>query len=132
MRVAEHIGNYRQRPTGSISKLSTVGDGLRIVRTIVRLTKNERPLAFFGAIGFTLICVAIALGIPLVQTYLATGLVPRLPTAVLAAASALMGVQSIAAGIILDNVTTSRREAKRIAYLQIPPPVGYEGGVSLK
>ncbi len=132
MPVAEHIGNYRQRPTGSISKLSTVGDGLRIVRTIVRLTKNERPLAFFGAIGFTLICIAIALGIPLVQTYLATGLVPRLPTAVLAAALALMGVQSIAAGIILDNVTTSRREAKRIAYLQIPPPVGYEGGVSLK
>ena len=132
MPIAERIATYRQRPTGSISKLSTVRDGLRILRTIVRLTKNERPLAFFGAIGVTLICIAIALGTPLVETFFETGLVPRLPTAVLSAALALMGVQSITAGIILDNVTTSRREAKRIAYLQIPPAVDDEGGMSSK
>jgi hypothetical protein len=132
MPVAERIGTYSQRPSGSISKLSTVLDGLRILRTIVRLTKNEQPLAFFGAIGVTLICIAIALGAPLLQTYLETGLVPRLPTAVLAAALVLMGVQSVTAGIILDNVTTSRREAKRIAYLQIPQAADYEGSASLK
>ena len=132
MPVAERIGTYRQRPTGSISKLSTVRDGLRILRTIVRLTKNERPLAFFGAIGVILICIAIALGVPLVETFFETGLVPRLPTAVLSAALALMGVQSITAGIILDNVTNGRREAKRIAYLQIPLAVDDEGSISLK
>ncbi len=132
MPVAERVGTYRQRPTGSISKLSTVRDGLRILRTIVRLTKNERPFAFFGAIGVTLICIAIALGVPLVETFFETGLVPRLPTAVLSAALALMGVQSITAGIILDNVTNGRREAKRIAYLQIPLAVDDEGSISLK
>ena len=132
MPVAERIGTYRQRPTGSISKLSTVRDGLRILRTIVRLTKNERPFAFFGAIGLIFICIAIVLGAPLLQTYLETGLVPRLPTAVLAAALVLMGVQSITAGIILDNVTTGRREAKRIAYLQIPQAIDDDGSMSLK
>ena len=120
MPVVERIATYSQRPTGSISKLSTVRDGLRILRAIVRLTKNERPLAFFGTIGVALICIAVVLGIPLLQTYLDTGLVPRLPTAVLAAALVLVGVQSITAGFILDNVTASRREAKRIAYLLIP------------
>lgn len=125
MPVAERIATYSQRPTGSISKLSTVWDGLRILRAIVRLTKNERPLAFFGTIGVALICIAVVLGVPLVETFFQTGLVPRLPTAVLAAALVLVGVQSMTAGIILDNVTTSRREAKRIAYLQIPQTVGY-------
>ena len=132
MPVAERVATYSQRPTGSVSKLSTVRDGLRILRAIVRLTKNERPLAFFGAIGLILIGIAIALGVPLLQTFLETGLVPRLPTAVLAAALVLMGVQSITAGIILDNVTTSRREAKRIAYLQIPQAVDDDGSMSLK
>ncbi len=132
MPVAERIATYSQRPTGSISKLNTVRDGLRIVRTIVRLTKNERPFAFFGAIGLVLICIAIVLGIPLLQTYIETGLVPRIPTAVLAAALVLIGVQSITAGIILDNVTTSRREAKRIAYLRIRQAADDEGSMSLK
>ena len=132
MPVAERIATYSQRPTGSISKLSTVRDGLRILRAIVRLTKNERPLAFYGAIGVTLNCIAIALGVPLVQTFLETGLVPRLPTAVLAAALALMGVQGITAGIILDSVTTGRREAKRIAYLQIPEAADHVSSMSLQ
>jgi len=132
MPVAERFAPYGQRPTGSISKLSTMRDGLRILRTIVRLTKNERPFAFFGAIGLVFFFIAIVLGAPLLQTYLQTGLVPRLPTAVLAAALVLMGVQSVTAGIILDNVTTGRREAKRIAYLQIPQAADDEGGMSLK
>ncbi len=132
MPVAERVAAYNQRPTGSVSKLNTLPDGLRILHAIIRLTKNERPLAFFGAIGLILIGIAIALGVPLLQTFLETGLVPRLPTAVLAAALVLMGVQSITAGIILDNVTTSRREAKRIAYLQIPQAVDDDGSTSLK
>ena len=132
MPVAERVAAYNQRPTGSVSKLNTLPDGLRILHAIIRLTKNERPLAFFGAIGLILIGIAIALGVPLLQTFLETGLVPRLPTAVLAAALVLMGVQSITAGIILDNVTTSRREAKRIAYLQIPQAVDDDGSMSLK
>jgi hypothetical protein len=121
MPVAERRARYSERAPGSKSKLNTLRDGVRILRTIVRLVQHERPLAFFGTIGFALIGAAVALGIPLLETYAETGLVPRFPTAVLAVGLALAGVQSFSAGIILDTVTRSRREAKRISYLQIPP-----------
>jgi hypothetical protein len=120
MPVAEREAPYGQRSPGSASKLNTFRDGLRVLHMIVRLVQHERPLAFFGAIGFALIVFAIALGIPLLQTYAETGLVPRFPTAILAVGLVLAGIQSITAGIILDTVTRSRREAKRISYLQIP------------
>ena len=120
MPVSEREASYGQRSQGSMSKLNTFRDGVRVLRAIARLVQHERPLAFFGTIGIGLIVLAIALGIPLLETFAETGLVPRFPTAILAVGLVIAGVQSITAGIILDTVTRSRREAKRISYLQIP------------
>jgi hypothetical protein len=120
MPVAEVETVYGSRPQGSVSKLSTYRDGFRILATILRLFKSEKPLAFFS-IAFAIFALAsIYLAIPLVTTYLATGLVPRLPTAVLCTALMLFGVVLLACGIILDAVTKSRIEQKRFSYLAVP------------
>ncbi|TWI60926.1 glycosyltransferase involved in cell wall biosynthesis [Pseudoduganella lurida] len=120
MPVAEVQTEYKSRPEGSFSKLSTYRDGARILLTILRLFKSERPLAFYS-LGF-LVCALASFGlaVPLVMTWLATGLVPRLPTAVLCTALMLFGMILLACGIILDAVTKSRIEQKRFAYLSVP------------
>lgn len=120
MPVAEVDTAYGARPQGSQSKLRTWHDGTRILLTILRLFKAERPLLFFS-LGFGA-CVLLALGlaVPLVLTYLHTGLVPRFPTAILCSALVLLGVLLLACGLILDTVTRGRVEAKRLAYLAIP------------
>jgi len=120
MPTAEISARYRERIEGSTSKLRRIRDGLRILRLITRLLRDERPIWLLGAIGLTAILVAVALGIPVIETYLATGLVPRLPTALLSVGLVLAGLQSIAMGLILDSVRTGRREARRLAYLQYP------------
>jgi glycosyltransferase involved in cell wall biosynthesis len=120
--VAEVATPYRIRVTGSTSKLRTYVDGLKIVRLIVVLYKNERPLRFFSAIAGALIAVALALGIPLVITFIKTGLVPRQPTAILATGLVLLSALSFIAGMILDTVTRGRLEMRRLAYLAVPPP----------
>ena len=112
---------YRERPPGSVSKLRTYSDGFRILRTIVVLVKEERPLQFFAAAAGVLLLLAVALGIPVVAEFMRTGLVPRLPTAVLAMGLVLLASLSTACGFILDSVTRGRREFKRLAYLQVPP-----------
>ena len=113
---------YRERPEGSVSKLSTYRDGFRILKLIARLVKDERPLQFFGLAGLFLVLVAIVLGAPVVATYLETGLVPRLPTAVLSIGLVILGVLSFFAGLILDMVTRTRQEMKRLVYLSIGRP----------
>jgi hypothetical protein len=120
MPVAEVATAYGARPQGSQSKLRTWHDGTRILLTILRLFKAERPLLFFS-LGFGA-CVLLALGLalPLVLTYLHTGLVPRFPTAILCSALVLLGFLLLACGLILDTVTRGRVEAKRLAYLAIP------------
>jgi hypothetical protein len=100
--------------------LRTYSDGLRILRTIIVLVKEERPLQFFAAAGGLLMLLAILLGIPVVTTYLQTGLVPRLPTAVLVTGIIMISFLSFACGLILDSVARGRKEAKRLAYLAIP------------
>jgi glycosyltransferase involved in cell wall biosynthesis len=122
MPVAEVATIYKSRPEGSVSKLNTYRDGARILSTIFRLFKSERPLAFYsiGAAVFALLSVMLAE--PLAETYLRTGLVPRLPTAVLCAALMLFGVILLMCGIILDAVTKGRIEQKRFAYLARPAP----------
>jgi glycosyltransferase involved in cell wall biosynthesis len=120
--VAEMPTPYFARPEGSTSKLSTWGDGLRIVANILRLYRSERPLAFFSLIGIVLAAVSIVLAIPIVITFLATGLVPRLPTAVLSTGLMLLACLSIASGLILDTVTRGRREVKLLAYLEHRAP----------
>ncbi len=113
---------YKERPEGSASKLNTWADGLRILLTIVALVREERPLVFFSAIFAALGLAALILGTPVVIAYLHTGLVPRLPTAVLATGLMLLAFLSLASGLILDTVTRGRWEAKRNAYLSIPGP----------
>ena len=118
--VAEVEVSYGTRPDGSVSKLRTVADGTNILRAVLVLLKENRPLVFFGAIAGMLFTAALILGVPLAVTFTQTGLVPRLPTAVLATGLVLMGLLSGAAGLILDSIAKGRLEAKRLAYLQNP------------
>jgi hypothetical protein len=115
--VAEWQTPYFARPAGSASKLNTWRDGLRILWTILRLYRSERPMTFFSSIGLSLAIVSVGLSIPLFETYFAQGTVPRLPTAVLSTGLMLAAVLSVACGLILDTVTRGRRELKRLAYL---------------
>jgi len=113
---------YRERPSGSFSKLKTIRDGLRILRFIVYLVKKEHPLQFFSLVALACAAVSMALGVPVVLEYFDTGLVPRLPTAVLAVGAMLTGLLCLFAGLILDVVSESERSAKRRAYLSHPAP----------
>ena len=115
--VAEIETPYYSRLEGSDSKLSTWRDGFRILLTIFRIYRAERPLRFFTAIGVLLAATSIGLGIPIVVTYVETGLVPRLPTAVLSMGLMVLASLSVSAGLVLDTVTRGRREAKLFAYL---------------
>jgi hypothetical protein len=117
MPVAEVATPYRERPPGSASKLHTLGDGLRILVTVATLVKQELPLPFFGALAVGLAAASLALGWPLISTFIETGLVPRLPTAVLASALMLLAFLSLTCGLVLDTVTRGRREMKRLWYL---------------
>lgn len=120
MPVAEVGTAYRSRPDGSASKLSTFRDGFRILATILGLFQAERPLAFFSLGSAICMVVSLLLAIPLFETYLQTGLVPRFPTAILCAALAVLSSVLLACGLILDTVTRGRIELKRMAYLAIP------------
>jgi hypothetical protein len=121
MPVAEIETPYYARPEGSFSKLNTWGDGFRILRTILKLYRSEKPLRFFSVIGAFLALVSIGLAVPVVVNYLETGLVPRLPTAVLSTGLMIVAVLSVSSGLVLDTVTRGRREMKLLAYLSQPP-----------
>ena len=120
MPIGELPTPYKARPEGSVSKLRSLSDGLRILRTIVTLVKDERPLPFFSLIGLILLLVALGLGIPIILEFLHTGLVPRFPTAILATGLVVLSFLSFASSLILDSVARGRKEAKRIAYLSVP------------
>jgi hypothetical protein len=122
MKTAEVPTRYKDRPEGSASKLNTIRDGLRILRMIGLLVKEERPLMFFGGTFAALALLSLGLAAPVLLEYLHTGLVPRLPTAVLAVGVMLAAMLSMVCGLVLDTVTHSRRELKRLAYLDIPAP----------
>ena len=115
--VAEVATPYYARPEGSFSKLNTWRDGYRILGTILKLYRSERPLRFFTAIGIFLTLVSIGLAIPIIITYIEHGIVPRLPTAVLSMGLMILAVLSISSGLVLDTVTRGRREMKLLAYL---------------
>ena len=122
MPVGEVETVYASRPEGSHSKLSTFSDGWRILKTIVTLYRIERPVLFFGSVGALLVAVALLLSVPLVVTYLNTGLVPRFPTAILVTGMTIVAVLCFFAGLILDTVTRGRREVRRLSYLSQPAP----------
>lgn len=121
---AEIDTEYRERPTGSASKLNTFRDGIRILNTLAVLLREERPFLFFMVIFLLLAVVSVALGAPVVIEFLRTHLVPRLPTAILATSLMLLAFLALASGLILDTVTRGRWELKRLAYLSIPGPQG--------
>ncbi|HEX9212819.1 MAG TPA: glycosyltransferase family 2 protein [Bradyrhizobium sp.] len=120
--VAEVETPYYARPEGSFSKLNTWRDGFRILGTILKLYRSERPLRFFAVIGILLALVAIILAIPIVITFIETGLVPRFPTAILSMGLMIMAMLSVSSGLVLDTVTRGRREMKMLAYLSQPAP----------
>jgi hypothetical protein len=113
---------YRARPEGSHSKLSTYRDGARILLTIAKLVLKERPLASFTLAAALLSLLSVGLAAPIVLEYMHTGLVPRLPTAVLATGIMLTALLSQVCGAVLHVVTLGRQEAKQLAYLAIPAP----------
>jgi glycosyltransferase involved in cell wall biosynthesis len=117
MPVAETSTVYKERPQGSVSKLNTWRDGIRIMRMIVLFLKEKRPLYFFSMIGLTMATVAVLLAIPLLETYLKTGLVPRFPTAILSTGLMILAFLSFVAGVILDTVTRAHLATKRLIYL---------------
>lgn len=119
--IDEISAPYRERQEGSESKLNTYRDGLRILWLISHLIREERPLQFFSAIAAGLWISALILGIPIFVEFEHTGLVPRLPTAVLATGLVLSGLLSATIGLVLDGVARGRREAKMLAYLSCPP-----------
>lgn len=121
MPIAEMQTIYKDRPEGSDSKLSTYRDGLRILRAIFLLIKEERPLSFFGFLSLLLAATSLGLAMPVIITFSATGLVPRLPTALLATGIMLLAFLSLFCGLILDTVTRGRKEIKRLAYLAAAP-----------
>jgi len=120
MPTAEMATPYKDRPPGSVSKLSTFRDGFRILWTICVLAKEERPMQFFSLIAFFIAVVSALLIAPIITHYLETGLVPRLPTAVLSMGLMIVAFLSLTCGLVLDTVTRGRRELKRMRYLGIP------------
>jgi glycosyltransferase involved in cell wall biosynthesis len=113
---------YGARPDGSESKLSTFADGWRILRMISLMVREERPLQFFGLVGALAMLAALLLTVPVLGDYLTTGLVPRLPTLVVAVGLAVVSLLSFACGLILDTVSRARLEQRRLAYLALPGP----------
>jgi len=120
--VAEIETPYYARPEGSVSKLSTWRDGLRIAFTIFDLYRSERPLSFFTGVGITLAIMSIGFAIPIFVTYFEQGAVPRVPTAILSTGLMLLAFLSVIAGLVLDTVTKGRREMKLLAYLEQRSP----------
>jgi glycosyltransferase involved in cell wall biosynthesis len=119
--VAEIETPYYARLEGSVSKLNTWRDGFRILGTILKLYRSEKPLRCFTAIGIFLALISIGLAIPIIVTYLELGIVPRLPTAVLSMGLMILAMLSVSSGLVLDTVTRGRREIKLLAYLSQAP-----------
>src|SRR5579872_3640418 len=119
--VVEIETPYFARPEGSVSKLSTWRDGLRILGTILKLYRSEKPLRFFTAIGIFFALISIGLAIPIFVTYVEQGIVPRLPTAILSMGLMILSMLSLSSGLVLDTVTRGRREMKLLAYLSRVP-----------
>ena len=120
--MAEVPTTYKERPEGSTSKLNTYRDGMRILLTIGGLMRRERPLIFFSSIFLFFALLSFSIGIPVVIEYFQTGLVPRLPTAVLVTGMMMLAFLSLFTGLMLDTVTRGRWELKRLRYLAIPGP----------
>lgn len=108
-RIAQVPIDYRDRPEGSVSKLNTVSDGMKVLKMIFSLLKDYKPFGFFSILALIAIIIGLCLGVPVIGEYMATGLVPRLPTAVLAVAFCGLGCLFFTCGLILDTVVKGSR-----------------------
>ncbi len=118
--VSEIALDYGRRPEGSASKLSTFGDGAKILWMFAMLMKETQPMRFFGTFAAAFAAVSLVLMTPVLSEYFETGLVPRMPTWVLSLGLLLLSVLMVVTGLVLDSVSRGRAEQKRIFYLNIP------------
>ncbi|MDC3091880.1 glycosyltransferase, partial [Rickettsiales bacterium] len=117
--VGEMDCDYKSRPSGSSSKLNTIQDGLKILRVILVLIKDERPLFFFSSFAVFFVFFSLILGIPIILNFMETGLVEKIPSAILAAVNMVIAFLSFFSGLILDVIKKSRHERKRLNYLMV-------------
>ncbi len=96
--------DYRDRPEGSVSKLNTVTDGIKVIKTIIRIFKDFKPMSFFGITAVLLMIIGFSFGAPVLYEFLMTGFVRHIPLAILAAAIELLATMSLVCGLILDTV----------------------------
>ncbi|CDT85021.1 Glycosyltransferase [Vibrio coralliirubri] len=118
MSIKEVSTQYQSRPEGTTSKLNTLSDGLKILNFILFLLRDVKPMFFFGSLSILLGFISLILGIPVIVDFVDTGLVERLPTAVLSSSIALIAVMSFFCGLILDNVSRGRREMRILSILR--------------
>ena len=109
MQVENVVVDFRDRPEGSVSKLNTYRDGMKVIRKMLQLYKNYKPFRFFSLLCLMLFLVALLLMIPILGEYISTGLVPRFPTLIVCGFMALAGVQSFFAGMILEVMAAKDR-----------------------
>lgn len=111
MQVENVVVEYRDRPEGSVSKLNTYSDGMRVIRKMLQLYKNYKPMKCFGLAALILILVAVILFVPILSEYIATGLVPRFPTLIVCGFLVMAAIQAIFSGMVLDvQVAKDRRD----------------------
>lgn len=115
--IGEHPVRYLPRPTGSHSKLSTYRDGIKILRTYIRLLRHFYPKRFYGFLAIIIGISSLFLGVPVVVNFFETGLVPRLPTAVLASSLGILSMLSIMIGLILDSIAKGKIELRQLIFL---------------
>ncbi|WED27058.1 glycosyltransferase [Vibrio sp. DW001] len=116
--IKELPTNYNSRPLGTKSKLKTFSDGWKILKFIFFLIRDIKPLLFFGSISILLSFISIFIGVPVINEFLHTGLVPRFPTAILSSSIAVISIVSLFSGVILENVSRGRRENITLSYLR--------------
>jgi len=114
MLVRNVVVDYRDRPTGSVSKLNTYKDGAKVLLTIARMYRNYKPFAFFGLLSLVLMIVSLAFFAPVLMEYLETGLVPRFPTLIVCMFGLLAALQLFVAGVILS--TLQERDKRRFEF----------------
>ena len=110
MLVENVIIDYRDRPDGSESKLNTYSDGAKVLKTIMGLYKNYKPMQFFGLLAAILMIIALAMFMPVFVVYLKTGLVPNFPTLIVSGFIAMAALQSFFAGLVLSTIVQKDRQ----------------------
>ena len=117
-RIVDVPIDYRDRPEGSESKLSTFGDGAKVLMAIASLFKEYKPMAFFGWIALLLLALGLIAGIPVIAEYVLTGFVDKIPSAILAVGIVFCGALSFTAGVILDTVAKNNRKMWELSVYQ--------------